>query len=364
MNEQTTQGANIDIEFQLLERILIDPLSLPNVASFEAETISFLITKDHPQRLQFTLPLLAAASDRVYVLDSSRGSDTRNLCSALGFPSVRYHGPQEQDQAFSLSPVLQRALASGFLTKFSDDCWDIWSKRNYALVFSLLNEFSRILLIDDDVITSKGLIQDAISLSGTYSLIGAKICGMPDRSVVGHICLLLNLVNQRFISGHFLAVNVSSAAAFYFPNVYNEDWIFMLLNSLNAPIARYGTIFHLYWNPYDETGGRAAFEEKGEILIEGLARLILSGAGITRLGESEHWEGVICERRQKLDKLTSTDVVRSSPALKAILECCRSVASRLRPGDFVSFWNDYNNKVGEWRAIINLARSSKGGFIG
>lgn len=345
------------LSFPPLDQVLIDLPQSAIVPPYEMERITFLITKDHPERLKLTLPSLLAASDRVYVIDSSRSSDTKNLCSAMNAVNLRYHGRDQQGKMISSHKVLERALSERFITELSDDCWDIWSKRNYILLFSLLNRFSEILLIDDDVIPTTDLITDVLSLARSYSLVGANIRGMRDVSVVGHICSLNGIVNQNFISGHFLAVNVPRAAQYYFPDLYNEDWIFILLNSLSSPAARYGSIFHLYWDPFAGTGSRTSFEEVGEVFTEGLAQSVLCRAGTAPMNCLEHWSETLSRRRIVLSALASDGLVRSMPVVAGILECARTVAAAVTPRDLLKLWRDYLEKLDEWLAIVALARA-------
>jgi hypothetical protein len=256
------------IDFPPLERLLVDVGESVSSAGEQVERVVFLITKNHPERLRVTLSAIAAAADRLYVIDSSNELETQELCSNLRAPHVCYHGPRQQQRLLAERTSFRQALESGFITLLSDDTWDIWSKRNYALLMARANGFSRVFLIDDDVISPPGLIGELLKLSDTHNLVGARVRGMPDVSVVGHLCALVGFTSQSFISGHFLAVNVPAAAEFYFADIYNEDWLFVLLNSLSMRAARHGSIFQLYWNPYDGTEKRAISEEFGEIIIE------------------------------------------------------------------------------------------------
>lgn len=348
-------GGLSSISFPPLERVLVDLPSLASVPRHERERVTFLITKDHPERLKLTLPTLLAASDRVYVIDSSRSGDTASLCSAMNAVNLCYHGPEQQYKMISSHKVLEKALSERFITDFSADCWDIWSKRNYILILSLLNGLSEIVLVDDDVIPTTALIADALSLTRSYSLVGANIRGMRDVSVIGHICSLTGIVNQNFISGHFLAVNVPGAAHYYFPDIYNEDWIFILLNSLSSPVARYGSIFHLYWNPFADTGRRASSEEIGEIWTEGLAQSVLSSGSVASMNCLEHWVETLSRRRVTLGALASDGLVRSMPAVSDILECARTVAAAVTPDELLVLWRNYLARLDDWLAIVALA---------
>lgn len=347
----------VGVDFPPLERLLLEIDDSDSRPDENVERIVFLITKDHPERLSVTLPAIAASSDRLYIIDSSTGPETRRLCSDLDAPHVSYHGPAEQQRVVAEKVSLQRAVQSGFITWLSDNSWDIWSKRNYALLYARLCSFSRVLLIDDDVIPPPGLVGESLGLVGAHKVVGARVRGMPDVSVVGHLSSLIGLTNQSFVSGHFLAVDVPAAASFYFADLYNEDWLFVLLNSISWPVARHGSIFQLYWNPYSGTEARAVSEEFGEVVIEGVARSLLAGDGTARLDHLAHWTDVVARRYRTLDVLAASDLLASMPACIAIMRSIREAASAVTADRCLDFWQTYQARLPEWRAQIDLAGS-------
>lgn len=341
------------IDFPPLERLIVDVGD--TAPSENVERVVFLITKNHPERLRLTLPAIAASSDRLYVLDSSKESETQELCSNLKSSHMCYHGPKQQQRLLVERASFRQALQSGFITLLSDDTWDIWSKRNYALLMARANGFSRVFLIDDDVVPPPGLIGELLKLSDTHKLAGARVRGMPDVSVVGHLCALLGFTSQSFISGHFLAVNMPAAAEFYFADIYNEDWLFVLLNSLSTRAVRYGAIFQLYWNPYNGTEKRAISEEFGEMIIEGLARSMLAGAGDAPLDQLTYWNDIVRRRRLTLDAIGASPLLTTMPACLALLHSIRETASGITAEKCLNFWQTYQARLKEWRAHVELA---------
>lgn len=347
-----------DLDLARLERVLLE-IGSPAPADKDVERIVFLITKNQPERLHLTLPGIASSSDRLYVIDSSTGPETRRFCAGCTVPQLRYHGAEEQQRLLAEKACLQQALRSGFITRLSDDCWDIWSKRNYILLYARLCGFSRILLIDDDVVPPPNLIGNLLGLAGSHRLVGSHVRGMPDVSVVGHLCKLLGITSQSFVSGHFLAVDVATAADFYFADIYNEDWLFALMNSTSGPVARHGTIFQLYWNPYGKTGARGAFEEFGEIFVEGVARALLEGDSTVRLNELSYWGDVLERRYRMLRLLASSDLVASMPACEEIMRSILEAASAVTPEQCREFWQTYQARLPDWRALVELAGSER-----
>jgi len=355
-----------DLNFAQIERLLVE---IPEevVASTEpGERIAFLITKNQPQRLSLTLPLIATAVEHLFVLDSSPNLDTITVCNSISARSLHYHGPESQRYAIEANPVLEKALDAGFITPFSlESCWDIWSKRNYAILYSLLRGYNNILLIDDDIIPPLSLPGNLLSLTYRHKLVGSRIVGMPDLSVVEHICNLNGLIKRSFVSGHFLAIDVQTSARYYFPSIYNEDWFFIMLNSLECPIGRYGKIFHLYWNPYADTGLRAMKEELGEIIVEGLARAILTEANTFSLGRIAYWSDIINNRRRIFEELIASEMMSKLPEVLEILKFAYDAASALTADDCLFFWQKYNERLSTWHLLVEEAKSyNKTSFFG
>lgn len=345
------------VDFPPLERLILDVGGVASSPDADAERVVFLVTKNHPERLRVTLPAIAASADRLHVIDSSAGSETREICAGLNSPHVWYHGPEEQRRVLSERDTFRRALRSGFITLLSDDCWDIWSKRNYALLYARMCGFPRILMIDDDVVPPPGLVGESLGLAGDHKIVGARVRGMPDVSVVGHLCALHGFTSQSFVSGHFLAVDVAAASRFYFEDFYNEDWLFVLLNSVSTPAARHGTIFQLYWNPYVGSEQRSASEEFGETIIEGVARALLAGEGLEPLGQLAHWGDVVTRRRRTLDAVAASRLVATMPACLAIMGSVKKAASAVTAERCLDFWQTYQARLPEWRALVESAGS-------
>jgi hypothetical protein len=152
-------------------------------------------------------------------------------------------------------------------------------------------------------------------------------------------------------------VDVPAAAGFYFADLYNEDWLFVLLNSISCPVARYGAIFQLYWNPYTGTEERAATEEFGEIMVEGVARALLAGGGMARLDQLAHWRDAVARRFHTLRVLAESELITRMPACAAIMRAVREAASASTAERCLEFWRTYQARLPEWRAQVALAAS-------
>ena len=103
------------------------------------------------------------------------------------------------------------------------------------------------------------------------------------------------------------------------------------------------------------TAQRLAFEEPGEIFVEGMARALLSQASLAPLSSHEHWQEVIDERGKQLNQLASSELAQAAPAIAQLLTVASAKAQSIAPLDMLSMWQGYVHGLTKWRAIINGA---------
>jgi hypothetical protein len=170
---------------------------------------------------------------------------------------------------------------------------DLSLKRNLGLLIGRLTNKQLLFFLDDDVEIAQGHIA-----STAKALIDAPIAGFfvedfPDNSVVRHAQRLCGIEPGVHVAGGALGVSVERAAGF-FPNIYNEDWFFMYANNeMPIPI---GSIRQHPYDPFDNPL-RAASEEFGDVLAEGLSKTICSGHQITDL-QKRSWHNILNERKK------------------------------------------------------------------
>ncbi len=185
--------------------------------------------------------------------------------------------------------------------KFIEDSfsnWDLPIKRNYAINYSMLNNFQKIVLIDDDIRgISPEVLEKGCRCLDYYSVAGCFVEDYPDTSIFGHLERASNIPVQTFISGSFLFLTTKNICSF-FPQIYNEDWLFMLPFILKKDICSFGNIQQLEYDPFSNPH-RAAFQEFGEIIADCLYALIWNKLYHLR-NSLAVWDNFIRSRRQKL----------------------------------------------------------------
>jgi hypothetical protein len=150
---------------------------------------------------------------------------------------------------------------------------DISAKRNMSLVLSRLLGWQRVMFLDDDITKlDPDDIRRASGLLDVHVAVGLQVGGFPDNSVVCHAYREVGGDQQTFVGGGALTVHLERANSF-FPDIYNDDWFFLLDDK---KIQSVGITGEVHQNPYDpyRTADRARGEELGDVLAEGIYWLL------------------------------------------------------------------------------------------
>ncbi|HEX4723433.1 MAG TPA: hypothetical protein VH333_13020, partial [Pseudonocardiaceae bacterium] len=104
---------------------------------------------------------------------------------------------------------------------------DTSAKRNAGLLLAGLMGWQRIVFLDDDITVPKPAdLERAAYLLNRYTAVGLAISAFPDNSVVCHAHRATGGDQGTFIGGGALVVGTESAS--FFPQIYNEDWFFLI----------------------------------------------------------------------------------------------------------------------------------------
>src|SRR5215472_5137327 len=146
---------------------------------------------------------------------------------------------------------------------------DLSIKRNLGLMLSHMMGWSRVLFLDDDITAlNPDDIGRASGLLQTHHAVGLHVAGFPDNSVVCHAYRRVGGNQISFIGAGALAVDIASCASF-FPDIYNDDWFFMLdAGGWLQPVTRAGRVCQDSFDPF-QYADRARAEELGDVLAEG-----------------------------------------------------------------------------------------------
>lgn len=214
---------------------------------------------------------------------------------------------------------------------------DLSIKRNLALVLSHKLRWKRIIFLDDDIrVPNPGDLSRAASLLDAHTAVGLGIGGFPDNSVVCHAFRAVGGRQETFIGGGALAVAMKRNRSF-FPNVYNDDWFFVLdAGKRLQSVASVGQVLQYPYDPYRVERARA--EEFGDVLAEGIFWLLDQGKPASD-GDLAHWRDFLVHRRQFIQQvrsmvesrasIDSTVRMRMEEALRAALGRCARITPEL-----------------------------------
>jgi hypothetical protein len=208
-------------------------------------------------------------------------------------------------------------------------------------------------MIDDDIIFNGAKrIFDVARAQSRFGIVGARTVGMPDDSVVGHIIRALGLQQDEFVSGQFVGIDISEVD-FYFPNVYNEDWIFFLFQTTRTSLARISEVEQLVYDPFRNSARKSLFQEFGEIAVDGVFDAIVVKKDISLLRNEEFWIGVCKERTKLIEGLRAT--VKSHPnrrVFERILKGLQRYYHSVHPEQFRLFFENYLDSLSEWHLFL------------
>ncbi|MDQ3789831.1 MAG: hypothetical protein M3422_21640 [Actinomycetota bacterium] len=170
---------------------------------------------------------------------------------------------------------------------------DLSLKRNFGLLLARLVGWKRVVFLDDDIeVPEPTHLREAAGLADHYAAVGLKIDGMPDNSVVCHAYRDAGGKQDTFVGGGAMAVRTTEITSF-FPNIYNEDWFFLLDDDGLRRTTTTGIAVQEPYDPYREQ--RARMEELGDVLAEGLFWLLDNGRS-PRDATVAHWRNFLRQR--------------------------------------------------------------------
>jgi hypothetical protein len=179
---------------------------------------------------------------------------------------------------------------------------DLSAKRNLGLMLSRTLGWSRILFLDDDITApNPDALRKASGLLERHHAVGLNINGFPDHSVVCHAYKLLGGSQETFIGGGAMVIETERCDSF-FPDIYNDDWFFMLdLEGRLRPVTRAGEVRQEGFDPFRSVD-RARAEEFGDVLAEGTYWLLDQG-GSAFEADHRHWAEFLAERRRFIERI-------------------------------------------------------------
>jgi hypothetical protein len=297
----------------------------------------------------------------------------------LGCPLVTLHTPgrtsaSEADVYFGSSldliaidvpepahlrlPVLEtsRLLAGTIFERRTD----VSTKRNLGLLLSHMLRWKRVVFLDDDILVPNPAdLSRAVSLLDIHSAVGLNIGGFPDNSMVCHAFREAGGRQRTFIGGGALAVDVKRNRSF-FPNVYNEDWFFVLdAGKRLQPVATVGRVLQDPYDPYLPERARA--EELGDVLAEGTFWLLDQDRSASD-GDIAYWRDFLTKRkrfiRHVLEMVDGTTAIEPEEREKRIeaLNAALGRLARIKPELCVDYHKALVIDQERWQRHIQATR--------
>ncbi len=248
---------------------------------------------------------------------------------------------------------------------------DTSAKRNLGLLLASLLGRQRIVFLDDDIsVPTPSDLGRAAFLLDRYTAVGLSIGHFPDNSVVCHAHRATGGAQRTFIGGGALAVDPTAMPSF-FPDIYNEDWFFLLDGERLCSAAMVGTAEQYPYDPY-ASADRAAAEEFGDCLAEGVFWLLDRGHGISD-ATLDYWQEFLGLRSTFINEVTDRILLTSKPAdekhrIAAALTAAHARSARIKPALCVAYLQAWLADRDIWQRHVadrvdQLATSS-GGKVG
>lgn len=205
---------------------------------------------------------------------------------------------------------------------------DIARKRNVGLLLARLLGWDTVMFLDDDI---RGMTASAVAraaaLTARFPAVGFAIDRYPDNSVVCHAHRLAGGTQDVFPGGSALLLDVNGTDAL-FPSAYNEDWLFLFDAARRRSVALAGTLSQLEYRPFARSR-RAASEEFGDVIAEGLFRLLHEG-GTLPDATYGFWRETLARRLHLIDHVAGQLLAREDGTPEAGYALMSLVAARRR----------------------------------
>ena len=147
---------------------------------------------------------------------------------------------------------------------------DLSVKRNVGLLLARMMGWGNVVYLDDDIYrVTPASLEKLVGQLSSFPVAGMVSTHFPDNSVVCHANRGSGKAQDVMVSGSVLAVDCARPSVPFFPQIYNEDWFFFHEFAARRRLGLGGESQQLAYDPFEDPG-RAAREEFGDLLAEGL----------------------------------------------------------------------------------------------
>ncbi|WP_433467052.1 hypothetical protein [Spirillospora sp. CA-128828] len=342
-NYRTGQASHIGSHRNLLTDLSKVDVGTPGTLD------AIVVPTIHPQRVG---PAIALAKDLgcAIVLLCSTSSQLQEIRKRYSLPSnaLLLEVPPGHDH-----PLLD------FGRRAQEKHTDIATKRNIGLLLAHLCGWRTIFFLDDDIRgMTASMIRRAAALTEQYPIVGFRVPEFPDNSIVCHAHRASGGAQSTFVGGNAIIVDTFRVVA-YFPDIFNEDWMYMRDAVAAGLVAVAGELRQL---PYDPFSRNAATEEFGDLIAEALVRALHSELDVSSV---LFWVDAIEKRSRFLaevaDRIHGREKEDPVPDRDRILARLAEAEERLReirPTDCLFFYRAWRENGDIWRRRLRSLPTS------
>src|SRR6267143_937110 len=320
------------------------------------DTCVIFLTRDRPVTALSNLRQLARCDTFKIVLDNSRRSNFgKSIRSLSRFSDVLYNGPRQQSVVMNAFARFGSSVPT-FTAPLGATYWNTGFVRNYALLLSEVIGFQKVLFVDDDVsVKDPKLLQAAFRILEHVDFVGARIGGLADQSIIGHIGLRQSDPElSEFVSGGFMGLRLGSVME-PFLNYYNEDWIWVLMHREASYAMTPAKVVHQTYHSLLRNGSnRAIRQEMGEMLLEGVWNAAPS-RNFSLLTNEKAWIQVIADRVLWIEDIAKKCRQQQDRIGIAIATALLRHVSTISPSLLTAIFEQYFAVLPEWRRILKAA---------
>lgn len=232
---------------------------------------------------------------------------------------------------------------------------DTGMKRNAGLLFAALAGWRKVAFLDDDItVSNPGDLRRAATLLDEYSAVGFNVTGFYDNSVVCHAFREVGGRQDTFVGGGALLVRDTAFTSF-FPEIYNEDWFFLLGGGILRGTALTSQVTQRWYDPFASVG-RAEAEEFGDTLAEGVFSLLDHGLDVHD-ADLAYWDEAIKRRRAFIREIHGSIRMASLGDLgrgkmRAALEAAYRRNMTITPELCVDYLHGWRADLARWEEFV------------
>lgn len=313
-----------------------------------------VFTKDRLNTLEKILPILQSTEYRIIIIDDSCVINNRKQVRSIAevSRSTIYFGIEEYNlliHDYKLGHESWRFL----LRRPGIKEWNLGYMRNLALILTRHYKLDRVAFIDDDiVVTDIHSFRSLYKELDQFAFSGPEIVGLRDDSIIGHIAHRVGYSEERLLSGGCIFFSPGTVKH-YFLNIYNEDWIWLLLHcneGMNFTMKQ--EVYQLYNDPFESFGNKIEFQEQGEVLLNCLLKAQKNGVS-PNLVETDCWNSVIIHRVSFLDSILMRHEIQHEDVYYQIVNTARSIAINLTGEQLRALITAYYEKLDMFQKLYH-----------